>query len=245
MGTSLVDRWSEGELQPNWHNNIQQKQRKWVENVHTKHKPSLTAKIHVHNVSIVLLVIVYWDLMMLPDPKNHLAVGIVNQKFIMSSSFTDTRSRLSGMQIKGDGHLIYEDHSRKHCHLPFPPEGTDVCSNVIRIPFNATSVRILNISTDDYLTLCEVQVFGGIQFICSLTSDLFNTCSWYSPMFIVRLVLSKLLLSQIRFEPPSSPRFWKDIFPDKKYVLCINNIKYHYLATTFVNTVIISDRSVN
>jgi len=84
MGTSLVDRWSEGELQPNWHNNIQQKQRKWVENVHTKHKPSLTAKINVNNDSIVLLVIVYWDLMMLTDPQNHLIVGIVNQKFMSS-----------------------------------------------------------------------------------------------------------------------------------------------------------------
>ena len=66
------------------------------------------------------------------------------------------------MQIKGDGHLIYEDRSRKHtCYSPYPPEGTDVCSDVIRIPLNETSVRTLNISIGDFLTLCEVQVFGG------------------------------------------------------------------------------------
>ena len=81
-------------------------------------------------------------------------------------SSTDERTRLSGMQIKGDGHLVCEDPSPKisRCYS-YPPEGTDVCSDVIRIPLNGTSVRTLNILTGDYLTLCEVQVFGGIQFI--------------------------------------------------------------------------------
>jgi len=84
----------------------------------------------------------------------------------MSISSTDERTLLSGMQIKGDGLLIYEDRSQKQtCSFLYPPEGTDVCSDVIRIPLNGPSVQKIKISTDDYLTLCEVQVFGGIEFI--------------------------------------------------------------------------------
>jgi len=65
------------------------------------------------------------------------------------------------MQIKGDGHLIYQDPHPKNKCLSYPQEGTDVCSAVIRIPLSGQSVQKLTISTDDYLTLCEVQVFAG------------------------------------------------------------------------------------
>ena len=69
------------------------------------------------------------------------------------------------MEIKGDGHLVDEDPSQKtSCNSLYPPEGTDICSDVIRITLNGTTVKKLKISTGDYLTLCEVQVFGGIQF---------------------------------------------------------------------------------
>jgi len=70
------------------------------------------------------------------------------------------------MQIKGDRHLIYKDpHPKINLCNSYPPEGTDVCSDVIRIPLNGTSVRTLSISTDGYLILCEVQVFGGTEYI--------------------------------------------------------------------------------
>jgi len=110
------------------------------------------------------------------------------------------------MQITGDERLIYEDQSQKTTCSFYLPEGTDVCSDVIRIPLNRTSVRKLTISTDDYLTLCEVQVFGGITFFFSkhhfLTNiSIFNTCvmTCYSPVYMTRQLLYKML-SQIRYE---------------------------------------------
>jgi len=75
------------------------------------------------------------------------------------------------MQIKGDERLIYEDRSQKTTCSSYPPQGTDVCSDVILIPLNRPSVGNLTISTDDYLTLCEVQVFGGITFLFFQASD--------------------------------------------------------------------------
>ena len=103
---------------------------------------------------------------------------------MISISLTDDRTRLSGMQIKGDGHLIYEDRSQKtSCYFLYPLEGTDVCSDVIRIPLNGTSVRNLTISTNNYLTLCEVQVFGGIEFIFSFQRHL-----TYKPIFNTSVV---------------------------------------------------------
>ena len=111
------------------------------------------------------------------------------------------------MQITSDGHLIYEDpHPKISQCLLFPSEGTDVCSDVIRIPLNGPSVGTLNISTHDYLMLCEVQVFGGIEYIFfHLTYLYLIPLLWYdiSLMFMVRQLLSKLLLSKIRFEKHS------------------------------------------
>ena len=87
-------------------------------------------------------------------------------------SSTDDRKRLSGMNITGDGRLIYKDLSQKlACSDPYPPKGIDVCSDVILIPLNGPSVGNLTISTGDYLTLCEVQVFGGITFLFFQASD--------------------------------------------------------------------------
>ena len=75
------------------------------------------------------------------------------------------------MEIEGDGHLIYKDPSQKTKCSSYPPNGTDVCSDVILIQLNRTSVRQLTISTENYLTLCEVQVFGGITFLFFQASD--------------------------------------------------------------------------
>jgi len=98
---------------------------------------------------------------MLKYSNNLLSVGIA------------ARGHLSGMQIKGDGHLIYNDpHPKIIWCYSYPPEGTYVCSDVIRIPLNGTSVRTLSISTDVYLILCEVQVFGGTEYIYSFPPDL-------------------------------------------------------------------------
>lgn len=66
------------------------------------------------------------------------------------------------MVVMGNGIQIYEDSSNKYsCSNTYPLEEDDVCSDVISIPITKTSVRELTISTNHYLTLCEVQVFGG------------------------------------------------------------------------------------
>ena len=72
------------------------------------------------------------------------------------------------MVIKGDGREIYKDSSNKQeCQKNYPSEGADVCSDVIRIAINREPVQELTISTNNYLTLCEVQVFGGKKVLMS------------------------------------------------------------------------------
>jgi len=107
------------------------------------------------------------SLLLFIHPLIRRAEAVTSLKFVLICfSSTDERTRLSGMQIKGDGHFIYEDPPPKITWCSsYPPEGMDVCSDVIRIPLNGTSVRKLKMSTYDYLTLCEVQVFGGIEVI--------------------------------------------------------------------------------
>jgi len=76
--------------------------------------------------------------------------------------FSDNRDRLSGMVVQGDGRDIYTDHSHKTtCSWNSQHSGLDVCSAVIMIPIEYAFVRYLNISTVNFLTLCEVEVYEG------------------------------------------------------------------------------------
>ena len=44
--------------------------------------------------------------------------------------------------------------------------GTSVCDDVIRIPVNSgTEVQLVQISVNNFLTLCEVQVFAGKRYL--------------------------------------------------------------------------------
>ena len=76
--------------------------------------------------------------------------------------FTDLRARLSGMIISGDGTEIYRDLSHiQSCSGHNVYTETDVCNSVIRIQLDFVPVRYLKIETANYLTLCEVEVYGG------------------------------------------------------------------------------------
>jgi len=45
-------------------------------------------------------------------------------------------------------------------------EGTSICDDVLVIPIDSTYLyHIVGIATPDYLNLCEVQVFGGKQYL--------------------------------------------------------------------------------
>jgi len=80
----------------------------------------------------------------------------------MHISLSDNRHRLSGMVIQGDGKDIYTDQSHKtSCPWNSPYSGLDVCSAVIMIPIEYAFVRYLKISTANFLTLCEVEVYQG------------------------------------------------------------------------------------
>jgi len=80
------------------------------------------------------------------------------------------RARLSGMQIGGytspGGSYVslYKDDGRKTtCGTnDYGDTGTSICGDILLIPITNTGVfSILRISTANYLTLCEVQVFAG------------------------------------------------------------------------------------
>ena len=80
------------------------------------------------------------------------------------------RARLSGMQIGGyftpGGSFVrlYQDAgSKKTCGSnDYSDTGASVCGDILIIPItNTQPILILVISTENYLTLCEVQVFAG------------------------------------------------------------------------------------
>jgi len=83
--------------------------------------------------------------------------------YIQNILFADNRARLSGMLVTGNGVILYKDDSTKTSCSSYPAEGTDVCSDVIRIPIEtASAVQHLTIATNaSYLTLCELEVFAG------------------------------------------------------------------------------------
>jgi len=79
------------------------------------------------------------------------------------------RARLSGMIITGIGAdnletQLYQDTSSitKCGNNDYIDVGTSVCSDIITISISSDRLlRYIQISTTDYLNLCEVQVFAG------------------------------------------------------------------------------------
>jgi len=78
------------------------------------------------------------------------------------------RARLSGMVINGfstiDGKKteLHRDKSDiDNCTGQYTNTNYPVCQDIIMIPLSTDEVRYVKISTTDYLTLCEVEVFAG------------------------------------------------------------------------------------
>ena len=59
--------------------------------------------------------------------------------------------------------LYQDDGSKTTCGSnDYGDRGTNICGDILMIPITNTGVfSILRISTANYLTLCEVQVFAG------------------------------------------------------------------------------------
>jgi len=84
------------------------------------------------------------------------------------NNVSDTRTWLCGMQISGStfssvGHVLYQDPSNiTSCNGVYGYSGMNVCDDVIEIPINTSYyTQLLTVSTANYLTLCEVQVYAG------------------------------------------------------------------------------------
>jgi len=84
--------------------------------------------------------------------------------------YVAVRARLSGMVITGSisadgrGTELYRDSSNvADCTDKYTNPAYPVCQDIITIPVSMDDVRYVKISTTDYLTLCEVEVFAGIQ----------------------------------------------------------------------------------
>ena len=60
--------------------------------------------------------------------------------------------------------LYQDDESKTTCESKdYNDTGTSICGDILLIPITSTGVfSILRISTANYLTLCEVQVFAGM-----------------------------------------------------------------------------------
>jgi len=79
------------------------------------------------------------------------------------------RARLSGMVITGStstdgsGRELHRDNSNvENCAGKYTDQRYPACLDIIRIPISSDqSWRYVKISTTDYLTLCEVEVFAG------------------------------------------------------------------------------------
>ena len=69
----------------------------------------------------------------------------------------------------GDPVLLHEDTSTKTECISFVSQGSDICGDVIDIPVNNTSpFQSVKITTPNYLTLCEVEVFAGMTILLTL-----------------------------------------------------------------------------
>ncbi|WAR24790.1 SVEP1-like protein [Mya arenaria] len=83
----------------------------------------------------------------------------------------ELRERLFGMLVNGigryldgkwaPGFTLFEDyHVASSCSNSYYERGADVCADVIEIEINpAKQLRLINITTPNFLTLCEVELF--------------------------------------------------------------------------------------
>jgi len=87
------------------------------------------------------------------------------------------RISLKGMLIFGyvdhtnSKKTLYQDPGNVTACGPsdFGHEGTSICDDVLVIPIDSTKLyRIVRIATPDQLILCEVEVFGGKQYLTRL-----------------------------------------------------------------------------
>ena len=59
--------------------------------------------------------------------------------------------------------LLHQDASTMTKCISYVSQGSDICGDVIDIPVNnMTAFQHVKITTPDYLTLCEVEVFTGM-----------------------------------------------------------------------------------
>ena len=87
---------------------------------------------------------------------------------------TGARGRLRGMTIQGitPSNTVGFDITNYDSNGPSCTSdnaqlnGTSVCDDVILIPVNSgTEVQFVQISVNNFLTLCEVQVFAGKRYL--------------------------------------------------------------------------------
>jgi len=83
-------------------------------------------------------------------------------------SVTDERARLKGMTISGREALgsvevsLYRDDGDATTCSDAKSFGSSVCDDVVLIPVNSgTEVQYLTIAVNNFLMLCEVQIFAG------------------------------------------------------------------------------------
>ena len=63
----------------------------------------------------------------------------------------------------GSPERLYQDAGTETSCNSYTNVGTSICADVIQIPINNTQqFQLVKISTSDYLTLCEVEIFAGI-----------------------------------------------------------------------------------
>jgi len=65
--------------------------------------------------------------------------------------------------------LLHHDASTKKTCISYASQGSEICGDVIDIPVDNTSpFQYVKITTPDYLTLCEVEVFAGMPILLTL-----------------------------------------------------------------------------
>ena len=63
----------------------------------------------------------------------------------------------------GSPEILYQDAgTTRSCENKYPNVSSSICANFIQIPINDTQqFQLVEISTPNYLMLCEVEVFAG------------------------------------------------------------------------------------
>ena len=61
---------------------------------------------------------------------------------------------------------LYRDNGKTTYCGSYGREGTNICDDLLAIPINSTNTyHTVGIETPNFLTLCEVEVFGGIIYL--------------------------------------------------------------------------------